>query len=444
MELKIEYVDINSIKPYKNNARHNEEAIPYVMNSIKEFGFKNPIIIDKNNIIIAGHTRLESAKRLGMKEVPIIHADDLTEEQIKAYRLADNKTAEYAEWDFNLLNEELDSIIDIDMSDFGFDIDLDIEEEQEIIEDEVPDIPEEPKAKLGDIYQLGRHFLMCGDSTSEEDVAKLMNGIKADMVMRDPPYNVDYSSKNEMLNFSDKGSHIQKPIENDKIDNFEKFIYDAYKNMVNNTKEGGAFYIWHSEKEDIAFKEQLIKAGVYIHQTLIWVKNNFVLGRMDYQPKHEPCLYGWKEGAGHYFVDDRSQSSVIEDEKPDIKKMKKEELVKLLEEIYSDKVSTTVIKENKPQVSDLHPTMKPIKLLAKLIKNSSQKEEIVLDLFGGSGSTLITCEQLNRKCYMMELDEHYVSVIIERYINFTGNDVYRLNPDGTKTNWRDIECEKEK
>ena len=278
-----------------------------------------------------------------------------------------------------------------------------------------------------DESEIHSHFLMCGDSTNEEDVAKLMDGVKADMVMTDPPYNVDYSSKNEMLNFSDKGSHIQKPIENDKIDNFEKFIYDAYKNMANNTKEGGAFYIWHSEKEDIAFKEQLIKAGVYIHQTLIWVKNNFVLGRMDYQPKHEPCLYGWKEGAGHYFVDDRSQSSVIEDEKPDIKKMKKEELIKLLEEIYSDKISTTVIKENKPQVSDLHPTMKPIKLLAKLIKNSSKKEEVVLDLFGGSGSTLITCEQLGRINYTMEYDPHYIDVIIQRWENFTGKKAIKLN-----------------
>ena len=443
-KLKIEYVDIDSIKPYKNNAKeHPQEQIEQIKNSIKQFNMIDPIGIWKDEIV-EGHGRLIACKELGYTEVPIIRLDHLSNEERKAYTLAHNKLTMNSDFDIDILNDELDDILNIDMSDFGFDLDLEDEEEKEIIEDEVPEVPEEPKAKLGDIYQLGNHRLMCGDSTSEEDVAKLMNGVKADMVMTDPPYNVDYSSKNEMLNFSDKGSCIQKPIENDKIDNFEKFIYDAYKNMVNNTKEGGAFYIWHSEKEDIAFKEQLIKAGVYIHQTLIWVKNNFVLGRMDYQPKHEPCLYGWKEGAGHYFVDDRSQSSVIEDEKPDIKKMKKEELVKLLEEIYSDKVSTTVIKENKPQVSDLHPTMKPIKLLAKLIKNSSQKEETVLDLFGGSGSTLITCEQLNRKCYMMELDEHYVSVIIERYINFTGNDVYRLNPDGTKTNWRDIECEKEK
>lgn len=434
--MEIIYKKIDELIPYVNNARtHSKEQVNQICASINEYGFTNPILIDEKGMIIAGHGRLMASKQLEMEEVPCIELKGLTEAQKKAYIIADNKMALNAGWDEELLKLELENLkeLDFDLDLTGFDtseldVILDSElEEQEIIEDEVPEVPEEPKAKLGDIYQLGSHFLMCGDSTSEEDVAKLMNGVKADMVMTDPPYNVDYSSKNEMLNFSDKGSHIQKPIENDKIDNFEKFIYDAYKNMANNTKEGGAFYIWHSEKEDIAFKEQLIKAGVYIHQTLIWVKNNFVLGRMDYQPKHEPCLYGWKEGAGHYFVDDRSQSSVIEDEKPDIKKMKKEELIKLLEEIYSDKVSTTVIKENKPQVSDLHPTMKPIKLLAKLIKNSSQKEEVVLDLFGGSGSTLITCEQLGRINYTMEYDPHYIDVIIQRWENFTGEKAVKLN-----------------
>ena len=319
-KLNIEYVDINSIRPYRNNAKqHPKEQIEQIKKSIEQFGMDDPIGV-WNDEIVEGHGRLIACKELGMTEVPIIRLDHLSDEERKAYTLAHNKLTMNSDFDLDILTKELDDILNIDMSDFGFDLDLGDEEEKEIIEDEVPEVPEEPKAKLGDIYQLGNHRLMCGDSTSEEDIAKLMNGVKADMVMTDPPYNVDYSSKNEMLNFSDKGSHIQKPIENDKIDDFEKFIYDAYKNMVNNIKEGGAFYIWHSEKEDIAFKEQLIKAGVYIHQTLIWVKNNFVLGRMDYQPKHEPCLYGWKEGAGHYFVDDRSQSSVIEDEKPDIKK----------------------------------------------------------------------------------------------------------------------------
>lgn len=434
--MEIIYKKVDELIPYINNARtHDKEQVNQICASINEYGFTNPILIDEKGIIIAGHGRLMASKQLEMEEVPCIELKGLTEAQKKAYIIADNKMALNAGWDEELLKLELENLkeLDFDLDLTGFDTSeldaiLDCElEEKEIIEDEVPEVPEEPKAKLGDIYQLGNHRLMCGDSTKEEDVAKLMNGVKADMVMTDPPYNVDYSSKNEMLNFSDKGSHIQKPIENDKIDNFEKFIYDAYKNMVNNTKEGGAFYIWHSEKEDIAFKEQLIKAGVYIHQTLIWVKNNFVLGRMDYQPKHEPCLYGWKEGAGHYFVDDRSQSSVIEDGKPDIKKMKKEELVKLLEEIYSDKISTTIIKENKPQVSDLHPTMKPIKLLAKLIKNSSKKEEVVLDLFGGSGSTLITCEQLGRINYTMEYDPFYVDVIIQRWENFTGKKAVKLN-----------------
>lgn len=433
--MEIIYKKVDELIPYVNNARtHSKEQVNQICASINEYGFTNPILIDEKGMIIAGHGRLMASKQLEMEEVPCIELKGLTEAQKKAYIIADNKMALNAGWDEELLKLELENLkeLDFDLDLTGFDTSeldaiLDSElEEQEIIEDEVPDVPEKPKAKLGDIYQLGEHRLMCGDSTSKEDVTKLMNGVKADMVMTDPPYNVDYSSKNEMLNFSDKGSHIQKPIENDKIDNFEKFIYDAYCNMANNTKDGGTFYIWHSEKEDIAFKEQLTKAGVYVHQTLIWVKNNFVLGRMDYQPKHEPCLYGWKEGAGHYFVDDRSQSSVVEDEKPDIKKMKKEELVKLLEEIYSDKVSTTVIKENKPQVSDLHPTMKPIKLLARLIKNSSKKEEKVLDLFGGSGSTLITCEQLDRKCYMMEYDPVYVDVIIQRWENFTGKKAIKL------------------
>ena len=195
-KLKIEYVDINSIKPYKKNPRKNDEAIPYVMESIKQFGFKNPVILDKDNVIVAGHTRIESAKRLGITEIPCIYADDLTDEQIRAFRLADNKVGEIAEWDIDLLDTELDDILNIDMSDFGFDLDLDIlEEEKEIIEDEVPEVPEEPKAKLGDIYQLGNHRLMCGDSTSEEDVLKLVGEQKIDLLITDPPYNVDYTGK---------------------------------------------------------------------------------------------------------------------------------------------------------------------------------------------------------------------------------------------------------
>lgn len=434
--MEIIKIKLKDLKPYEKNAKiHTPEQIEQIKKSIKEFGMNDPIAVwGKDNLIVEGHGRLEALKQLGYDEVECIRLDHLTDEERKAYTLAHNKLTMNTDFDFNILDEELASFDTIDMSEFGFDIDIDTNPEEVVEDDFEVEVPEEPKAKLGDIYQLGNHRLMCGDSTNEEDVKKLMNGKLADLVVTDPPYNVDYSSKNEMLNYSDKGSRIQKPIENDNIDNFEEFLSNAYKNMVNNTKQGGAFYIWHSEKEDVTFKTKLIESGVYIHQTLIWVKNNFVLGRMDYQPKHEPCLYGWKLGSGHYFIDNRSQTSVIEDEKPDIKKMKKEDLVKLLEEIYSDKVSTDVIKENKPQVSDLHPTMKPLKLLAKLINNSSKPKELVLDLFGGSGSTLMTCEQLDRINYSMEYDPHYVDVIIDRWETFTGKKAILIETNNSSSN----------
>ena len=423
--------DINNIKPYKKNPRKNEKAIPYVMESIKQFGFKNPVILDKNNVIVAGHTRIESAKRLGITEIPCIYADDLTDEQIKAFRLADNKVAEIAEWDIDLLDTELDDILNIDMSDFGFDLDLEDEEEKEIIEDEVPEVPEEPKAKLGDIYQLGNHRLMCGDSTKEEDVAKLMNGVKADLVVTDPPYNVNIGQGGGSICSMRIQNHRTDgaTIKNDNMDDseFNVFLIKAFKNMYESLKDGGVFYVWHGQTKSDIFIQTLRKNQLEIREMLIWNKDRLVMGRQDYQWKHEGCVYGWKEGASHYFVDDRKQTTVIEDKKPDIKKMKKEELVKLLEEIYSDKQSTTIINEERPGISEEHPTMKPVKLIARQVKNSSRIEEKVLDLFGGSGTTLITCEQLNRKCYMMEYDPHYVDVIIQRWENFTGEKAIKLN-----------------
>ena len=430
-KLKIEYVDINNIKPYKKNPRKKKKAIPYVMESIKQFGFKNPVILDKNNVIVAGHTRIESAKRLGITEIPCIYADDLTDEQIKAFRLADNKVAEIAEWDIDLLDTELDDILNIDMSDFGFDLDLEDEEEKEIIEDEVPEVPEEPKAKLGDIYQLGNHRLMCGDSTKEEDVAKLMNGVKADLVVTDPPYNVNIGQGGGSICSMRIQNHRTDgaTIKNDNMDDseFNVFLIKAFKNMYESLKDGGVFYVWHGQTKSDIFIQTLRKNQLEIREMLIWNKDRLVMGRQDYQWKHEGCVYGWKEGASHYFVDDRKQTTVIEDKKPDIKKMKKEELVKLLEEIYSDKQSTTIINEERPGISEEHPTMKPVKLIARQVKNSSRIEEKVLDLFGGSGTTLITCEQLNRKCYMMEYDPHYVDVIIQRWENFTGEKAIKLN-----------------
>lgn len=412
--MQIQYFKVGDLQPYKNNPRKNDKAVDAVANSIKEFGFKVPIIIDKNNEIIAGHTRLKAAKKLGLKEVPCIIADDLTKEQVKAFRLADNKVSELAEWDFDLLNIEL-ADIKLDMEYFGFDLTT---EEKEVIEDDFEiELPEEPKAKLGDIYKLGNHRLMCGDSTNPQDVEKLMGGVIADIVVTDPPYNVNISNSQGMT------------IENDNMDTeeFEKFLFKAFTNLETSLKKGGAFYVWYASRSHIEFEQALKKSGLTVRQQLIWNKSSFVFGRQDYHWKHEPCLYGWKDGEAHYFVDDRTQSTIIEDKGIDLKKLKKEEMLKLLQDIYSDKISTTVINESKVATSDLHPTMKPIRMIAGLIKNSSRIEEIVLDLFGGSGSTLIACEQLKRKAYLMEFDPHYVDVIIKRYEDFTGKKAEKIN-----------------
>ena len=431
-KLKIEYVDINTIKPYENNAKqHPRTQIEQIKTSIEMFGMDDPIGI-WNDTIVEGHGRLIACQELGYKEVPVIRLDHLTDEERKAYTLAHNKLTMNSDFDIDILNDELAQFETIDMSEFGFDIDFDVEE-AEVVEDEVPEIPAEPKSKPGEIYQLGSHRLMCGDSTKAEDVAKLMNGESADLVVTDPPYNVAIENSKGMT------------IENDNMasEQFQEFLSAAFTNMNESLKPGGAFYVWFASREHINFETALNKANLEVRQELIWNKNSLILGRQDYQWKHEPCLYGWKDGAPHYFIDDRTQTTVIEDKKPDIKKMKKEEMQKLLEEIYSDKVSSTVINEDKPSANDLHPTMKPIKLLARQVKNSSKVGEKVLDLFGGSGSTLITCEQLGRICYMNEYDPKYVDVIIERFIEFTGQKVYRLNEDKTKTDWNDIKCEKD-
>jgi len=415
-QLKIEYVDINSIKPYKNNAKlHPKEQIEQIKQSIEMFGMDDPIGIWKDEIV-EGHGRLIACKELDYTEVPIIRLDHLTDEERKAYTLAHNKLTMNSDFDIDILNEELMNFETIDMSDFGFDLDFDAEEEQEIIEDEVPEVPEEPKAKLGDIYQLGNHRLMCGDSTSEDDVRTLMNDHQADLLFTDPPYNVDVSNSQGMK------------IKNDNMDNesFRNFLHSAFKCANQSLKPGGAFYIWYADSEDINFRTACVDNDLLIKQCLIWVKNGFNFGRQDYKWKHEPCLYGWKDGAGHYFVEEYNHPTVIEDE-IDLDGMKKEEMKKLLEEMLADQTPTTIIHENKPLKNDLHPTMKPIKMCANLIKNSSKQDEIVLDLFGGSGSTLITCEQLHRTCYMMEYDTCYVDVIIQRWENFTGEKAVKLN-----------------
>lgn len=262
--------------------------------------------------------------------------------------------------------------------DFGFEMELESETTDDIEEVDVPDVPEETMAKTGDIYQLGNHRLMCGDSTKSEDVSKLMNGAIADLIVTDPPYNVNYGA----ANITGNQKEDQRLIENDDMDkeSFYFFLLKCFENAIAYTKEGGAFYVWYASRNVVEFQRALEAAGFQVKQELIWNKNTFTLGRQDYQWKHEPCLYGWKDGASHYFINDRTQSTVTED-KIDIDKLKKEEMKKLLEELLATKENTTIIDEHKPTVNDLHPTMKPIRLLARLILNSSRKEENVVDLF---------------------------------------------------------------
>lgn len=404
---------LNEINPYPGNPRKNTQAVDAVAASIKEFGFKNPIIVDINGEIIAGHTRYLAAQKLGLEEVPCIYADDLSPEQVRAFRLADNKTAELSEWDMELLESELQEITNIDMAEFGFDEDEDFKDLTEEVEDDEFEIkpPQKPKAQKGDLFILGSHVLMCGDSTDENDVAKLMDGNEADLVVTDPPYNIAVKNSKGMT------------IENDdmKRDDFLMFLKKAFKTMSESLKNGGAFYIWHSSKEQMAFEEALLDNGLHVRQQLIWNKNTFILGRQDYHWKHEPCMYGWKDGAAHYFCNDRTQSTVMEEQCVEFEKMKKADLVQLCKRLFNQEQDfTTVLDAPEPARDDLHPTMKPMKLIAKLIQNSSKEKECVLDLFGGSGTTLIVCEQMKRSCRMMEYDPKFVDVIVKRWEEFTG------------------------
>lgn len=416
--LKIEYLEIGQLQPYERNAKkHDVDDVQAICRSIEQFGFSDPIgIWGKENTIVEGHGRLEAAKRLGLEKVPVIRLDHMTDEQRRAYALAHNKTAELSGWLDEVLKEEIESLQDFNMEDFGFDFGEVVLDKAEIEEDdfEIEEaLPEEPKAKLGDIYQLGNHRLICGDSTSSETIALLMDGARADLLVTDPPYNVAYEGKTKDA----------LTIKNDSMDDrsFRNFLIDAFRAADSAMRPGAAFYIWHADSEGFNFRTACREIGWPVKQCLIWNKNTMVMGRQDYQWKHEPCLYGWKEGASHYFVDDRRNTTVIEDAKSlDIKKMKKEEMQKLLEDIFADRISTTIINEAKPAASRIHPTMKPLKLIARNVKNSSKAGWNVLDIFGGSGSTLMVCEQIGRKCYTCELDPRYIDAIIERWETYTG------------------------
>lgn len=425
--MNVKEISISKITPYNRNPRDNDKAVEAVANSIEEFGFQQPIVVDKDMVIIVGHTRYKAAQELGLQTVPVVIASDLNEEQVKAYRLADNRTNELATWNEAMLIEEIGQIEDIDMTLFGFgDIDIDGGESlDEVTEDdfEEEDVEDTHDVKEGDIWQLGNHRVMCGSSTNVEDVKKLTEGVAMDMCITDPPYNINYGE----LTLS-QGKNRHRDIANDNMsnDDFSRFLRDVYTQMLQSLKAGGAYYIWYASCQARPFYQELENVGGVNKEEIVWVKNGTSLSRSDYHRQHESCIYGWKEGAVHYFTDSKKECTVIEDAKPKYRQMNKDELIALLDSIYEDKESTSVLHEDKPRVADLHPTMKPVKLFERLIRNSSRKEEKVIDFFGGSGTTAIACEQLNRQAYIMELDPHYVDVIITRWEKFTGKKAERI------------------
>ena len=348
----------------------------------------------------------------------IVRASQLTEAQKREFIIKDNVA--FGDWDDKALTADFDPD---ELVDWGLgDID-DTPDEEEAEEDDFGDedaANAATRCNPGDIWMLGRHRLMCGDSTKEADVAKLMGGEQAHLLLTDPPYNVDYQG----------GTKDKMKIANDNMDDvaFVGFLTAAFNCAIQAMRPGAAFYVWHADSKGFEFRTALKEVGLTLRETLIWVKNALVLGRQDYQWRHEPCLYGWKDGAAHYFVDDRSQSTVIEDAGVDYRKLKKDELLQIVLELTSDKIPTTVIYENKPTKNNIHPTMKPVKLMARLIRNSTRPKELVLDLFGGSGSTMIAAEQIDRRCFMMEFDPKYCDAILARWEKLTGEEAEKITP----------------
>ena len=397
-KMKVVDVPVSEIVPYENNPRINEGAVEQLANIIATLGFRNPAVLNKDKVIIEGHTRLLAVKKLGWETMPCIIATDLTPEQEQALRIADNKIAEIAEWDEDKLKVELAALqeagFDLSLLAFGDDelSDLlggDAGTHGETEPDAVPETPEIPVSTPGEVYQLGKHLLVCGDSTKPNDVDKVCKADEADLWLTDPPYNVDYH-----------GSDGQS-IQNDSMEDtkFREFLRAAFGCAEKRLKPGGSFYIFHADSEGYNFRGACFDVGLKVRQCLVWKKNSLVLGRQDYKWIHEPCLYGWRDGAAH--------------------------------EWYSDCSQTTVMEFNKPKKNDLHPTMKPVEMLCYLIGNSSKRGDMVLDTFCGSGSTLIACERTGRVCRAVELDPKYCDVIRRRWAEFVhgeGCDWQNLTP----------------
>lgn len=387
---EMQLVPLSKLVPYVNNARtHSPEQLAKLRSSLREFGFINPVIIDRDFNVIAGHGRIAAAKEEGITEVPCVFVDYLTEAQKKAYILADNRMALDAGWDEELLRIEIESLqgadFDVSLTGFGEDEIADLfsgDGEKDVKDDDFDLSAALEKAAFvekGDIWTVGRHRLMCGDATSAEDVAALMDGKKANLIVTDPPYNVAFKS----------GSGLS--IQNDSMENgeFYTFLYNSFQNMVEHLESGGAAYVFHADTEGLNFRKAFVDAGFHLAGVCIWVKNSLVLGRSDYQWQHEPVLYGFLKNGKHPW--------------------------------YSDRKQTTIWNYDKPKRNKNHPTSKPLDLFGYPICNSSQENAIVLDTFGGSGSTMMACEQTNRICHMMELDEKYASVILRRYVEDTGD-----------------------
>lgn len=387
---KMELVPIEKLVPYINNARtHNAEQIYKLRASLREFGFINPVIIDKDYGVIAGHGRLTAAREEGLKEVPCVLVDYLTEAQKKAYILADNRMAMDAGWDEELLRIEIESLQaeDFNIGLTGFDeneiADLFSDDDSSKVEDDDFDLTSALEkasfVEYGDVWTVGRHRLMCGDATNENDVIKLMDNKKANLLLTDPPYGVSFQSSNGLT------------IQNDSIkgEEFYNFLLSSFKNIASIMEKGGSAYVFHADTEGLNFRRAFSDAGFHLAGCCIWVKNSLVLGRSDYQWQHEPILYGFLKNGKHSW--------------------------------YSDRKQTTIWNYDKPKRNKNHPTSKPLDLLSYPISNSSQENSIVVDTFGGSGSTLMACEKTNRICYMMELDPKYASVILRRYVEDTGD-----------------------
>ena len=425
--LDVVWVEIDSIIPYARNPRkHRDMGIDKVAASIKEYGFRQPIVVNSENVIVAGHSRYFAAKRLNMLTVPVHQAIDLSDAQIKAYRIADNRTHEESLWDNELLSLELE-----ELEENGFSLEqtaFDVSQLDEFLsgnhanEDKVDILPSLPiiaTVQMGDVWQLGNHRLVCGDATDAACYGALLGASKVNMVYTDPPYNVNYQAK--------AGS-----IANDKLssEQFYLLLQKTFANVVASMKGGAPIYVSYSEKETECFYRVLRESGLLQSSCLIWIKNQLVLGRGDYHCKHEPIWYGWKGGAKHVWHGGRKQTTLAnaDDILPLSKVGEGQYLLQYAnlnviisgENVKVEVIEDNLLNENKPQRSELHPTMKPIALLERLIKNSSARGEVVLDAFGGSGSTLIACENLNRHARLIELEPKYCDVIIQRWQNLTG------------------------